>query len=362
MTLADFLESNKERLIVRWKELAIERLAYRLEESALLDHLPQFIDDIVTTLRSPTGRWPVVESARDHGRHRMRTGIDMGAATEEIALVTEALFELGNRHGRELTLGDVTQFAQVIGRGTAASVNAYVALRDQEFARIAADHFSFVAHTLRTPLQTASYAARLLGPEGLRRDDERCLALLQQSLKTLSRVVDDSLLNLRIPRTTLPAVEEFDVVEILDSALDNVQSQAHASGVALSRETTSFKLEADRGLLLSALLNLLTNAIKFTPTPGRVTIRAEVQESRAIFEIEDQCGGIGEDLLPRLFQPFVQQSEGTDGTGLGLMLVKDVAEAHHGSVRVNNRPGQGCSFILEIPLRRGNSRKGKRPT
>lgn len=76
-----------------------------------------------------------------------------------------------------------------------------------------------------------------------------------------------------------------------------------------------------------------------------------------MLEVEDRCGGLPEDLPERLFQPFVQAGDDKSGFGLGLMIVKQAAEAHNGSVRVVNTPGVACCFIIDLPRDAG----GKSP-
>jgi len=102
---------------------------------------------------------------------------------------------------------------------------------------------------------------------------------------------------------------------------------------------------------LSAITNLVRNAIKFSVEGGRVDFRARALEDRVLFEVEDSCRGMPEELPPKLFQPFVQQNADRSGFGLGLLIVKRAIEAHHGSVRVVNRPNEGCTFVLDVPLR-----------
>jgi signal transduction histidine kinase len=95
----------------------------------------------------------------------------------------------------------------------------------------------------------------------------------------------------------------------------------------------------------------MRNAIKFSLEGGRVTLRARALEDRVLFEVEDSCAGMPDDLLPKLFQPFVQENADRSGFGLGLSIVKRAVEAHHGSVRVVNRTNEGCTFVLDLPLR-----------
>lgn len=350
MDLADYIASNRARIIDRWSELAVERLALRLETSELLNDLPNFLDHLVATLRDPSEHWPALEPAQSHGRHRMRSGIDMGALTEEMALVTEALCALSDEDGRKLMCAEVRRLTRVVGRGTAASINAYSAMRDEEIAKQAREHFSFIAHELRTPLQAARMAAMLLssGPEANR---SKYLKRLEHSLSQMAGLVDDSLVQVRFSGTPDMNVQRFDVREIVEAAYSDILDHAEARGLSVSSDVAPFEIEADRKLMVSALANLLKNAVKFTRDGGHIAIRTRAQEARALFEVKDECGGIVEELLPRLFQPFVQANTDKGGFGLGLMIVKQAAEAHQGSVRVTNHPGVGCSFVMDLPLR-----------
>jgi hypothetical protein len=114
-------------------------------------------------------------------------------------------------------------------------------------------------------------------------------------------------------------------------------------------EIEPFEIEADPKLMTSALSNVLTNAVKFTDGGTTVTLRARLRDGHALFEVEDHCGGLGPQP-ERLFDPFVQRDEDKSGFGLGLMIVKRAVEAHDGCVRVEDRPGSGCTFTLRVPL------------
>lgn len=95
----------------------------------------------------------------------------------------------------------------------------------------------------------------------------------------------------------------------------------------------------------------MRNAVKFTRDGGRIVVRAKRLDERAVFDVEDECGGMPEDLPQRLFQPFMQAGSDRSGHGLGLMIVKQAVEAHGGAVRVANHSGEGCCFSIEMPCR-----------
>jgi hypothetical protein len=110
------------------------------------------------------------------------------------------------------------------------------------------------------------------------------------------------------------------------------------------------KLEGlvDHQLMVSALVNLVQNAIKYSPQGADVRVRCSAAEGGVTFEVEDACGGIPEDKIDELFSPFVRGTEGR-GLGLGLAITRQAVEAHGGQIRVQNLPGKGCVFIVKIP-------------
>jgi hypothetical protein len=356
MPLADYIEANKYRVIERWKSLAVERLSLVLEESELVDHLPGFLDELAEAIRKPFQHWPDLESARNHGRHRMRLGVDPGGLTVEMALVGEALLMLAEDDGQAVSCSDARLISRVIGQATSASVNAYAALRDRQLADQAAQHFSFIAHEIRNPLHNAKLAAMALkASAGNKAMQQQCVERLERALSQLSDLIDNSLLQARLLGEPSLHPEQHDVLELLHAAREDVAAHAEERGQTITIEAQRFTIDADRKLLISALSNLLKNAVKFTRDGGSITLCARTVDGRALFEIQDECGGMPEGVPERLFQPFVQASADKSGFGLGLAIVKQAVDAHHGAVRINDRPGDGCTFVLELPLQQPKS-------
>lgn len=348
MRLADFIAAHKDAVIERWQERAPERLQLKLDRSALINHLPHFIDDLVEALRSKAGNWPHIESAKGHGRQRLEVGVDAGSLTREMHLVGETIAELAKDNGEDLTVDDLLRMMSIIGRGAAASVSAYAALRDKQLADQAAQHFSFIAHEIRNPLHSARLAAQVLVQVP---DEERGphLERLDRALAQLEQLVDDSLIEARLYGEPRLNVESLRSIEVVESAYADLGGQIAEKNLLLSNKVEDFTLETDRTLLVSALTNLMRNAVKFTRNGGRIVVTAQHTDGRAVFGVRDECGGIPEDFMPKLFKPFVQAQSGKGGSGLGLLIVKQAVEAHGGTVDVDNEPGKGCCFTLELP-------------
>jgi len=109
-------------------------------------------------------------------------------------------------------------------------------------------------------------------------------------------------------------------------------------------------VSGDPQLLSSAVMNLLTNAFKFTRSGGSVVLRAYHQDRRLRIEVQDECGGIPESKGDP-FQPFGDQRGGDrTGLGLGLSIARKAIRAHGGDIQIRNTPGKGCVFVIEVPL------------
>ena len=112
-------------------------------------------------------------------------------------------------------------------------------------------------------------------------------------------------------------------------------------------------IDADPQLLASAVMNLLSNAFKYTRAGGRVVLRALHEDGHVRIEVEDECGGIP-DSTRDLFQAF-RERRGRDrtGLGLGLSIARKAIKVHGGDISVRNSPGKGCVFVIEVPLATG---------
>jgi two-component system CheB/CheR fusion protein len=125
-------------------------------------------------------------------------------------------------------------------------------------------------------------------------------------------------------------------------------------------------LELDAGRMHQVLVNLLNNAIKYTPSGGSVWFTATTDQTHALFLVRDNGIGVGPDLLPVIFDMFAQaqsaDSQRGSGLGIGLALVKQVVELHLGTVEVESGgPGKGSEFIVRIPQRRPQGPEALRP-
>jgi CHASE2 domain-containing sensor protein/signal transduction histidine kinase len=219
--------------------------------------------------------------------------------------------------------------------------------------RTRAKMLNFLSHDIRSPitsLLSLTQSRQLL--EGSAKEmAEQIEPLARRSLK-----LADSFLRLaRAEAAQTASFTDTDFVEVAHNAMDEVYVHAKAKQIKLLRQ---FKEEAiwlrgDLALLERALVNLLDNAIKFSPPNSQVTMTLSIHESHMVCSIEDQGPGIPEHQINDIFLPFMQadtnQYMRKKGVGLGLSFVKVVAEKHHGTVTAGNSEKGGAVFTLQLP-------------
>lgn len=244
--------------------------------------------------------------------------------------------------------------------------SAYKRIRNAERAK--SQYMRKVAHELKEPLAAIQMLLRAVldgfageFPERSRDFMERA----ERRARELSLVTQD-LLNLSRAREGRVAVEAAEVRldELVEAIVATMQDAAARAGVTVTTEIAPAiePIEGDPAGLQQLLGNLVSNAIRYTPRGGRVTIRLRETDGRLRVEVADTGIGIPADDLHRIFDEFYRAANARahtgDGTGLGLAIVKAVAEQHGGSVSVETTVGGGTCFTVELPVREAG--KGQR--
>ncbi|MFD5199392.1 sensor histidine kinase [Streptomyces sp. NPDC058375] len=212
-----------------------------------------------------------------------------------------------------------------------------------------------VAHELRSPL-TNIRSWLEAAEDGLTPTDHRLLALLLDEAVLLQRVIDDltDLAAADAGELTLH-IEQLRTADVLDRVVSAHRSTAEQAGVRLDQHVTGDTHEAyaDPMRLQQIIGNLVSNAVRHTPSGGRVTLRSLREEHDILLEVEDTGSGIPPEELPYLFDRFWRaeksRSRRTGGSGLGLSIARKLAEAHGGSITAHSTLGEGSTFTLRLP-------------
>lgn len=220
------------------------------------------------------------------------------------------------------------------------------------------EFLAMLSHELRSPLSAAGMAAALLRPVGVTSESANKMgALIGRQVTHMSRLIEDLLDVSRISRGLVQLEKApVNLSEVVAAAIEQLQSAADLKQHRIEQQFDSAKLLVlgDRTRLIQVLGNLVGNAIRYTDNGGLIRIVLEQRGTAALLRVSDNGRGIKADLLPRLFDLYVQAELSSDrtggGLGLGLALVKNLVEAHEGTVAVQSAgEGQGSAFTVQLP-------------
>jgi len=227
--------------------------------------------------------------------------------------------------------------------------------RLREADRMKEEFFSHISHELRTPLTSVREAATLLRdevPGVLAPKQARLVEIIAASTDRVLRLVNE-ILELSRLRAGLLAIDRrnVDIGNLVHRALEQVRPQAEARGLRMESNGAidGARVLGDEERLLQVLVNLLGNAIKFTPPGGAVRLGVTAGTDRVEVAVEDTGVGIPPEALPRVFERYWQARGTRAGTGLGLAIVKSIVEMHGGRVQAHSSEGKGSRFVVQLP-------------
>jgi len=228
-------------------------------------------------------------------------------------------------------------------------------------ANRAKDEFlALISHDLRTPMTAILGWLSLLENTDDAGDRQEAIEMIRSSARLQAKLIDDLLDASRIATGKLRLVRsDVDVRRIVESAIAASRPSATEKGVRVQvemDETASAYADANR--LQQALLNLVSNAIKFTPTGGSVRVAVMAHARSIVIRVTDSGVGIPAALLPNIFDRFAQRVAGHEGgLGLGLAIVKHILELHGGSISASSDgEGKGATFEFELPREENHER------
>jgi two-component system, OmpR family, phosphate regulon sensor histidine kinase PhoR len=231
------------------------------------------------------------------------------------------------------------------------------------------DFVANVSHEIRTPLTVLAGFVETLATVPLTATERpRVLSLMRQQTDRIQALVDDLLTLAQLEGGPLPAADGWVAI---DGTLQTVLADAQALSSGRHHITLNAQVDCQvagvEAELCSAMGNLVSNAVRYTPDGGTIEIHWRVRDSDGCAEFEVRDSGIGIDRghLPRLTERFYRvdgsRSRDTGGTGLGLAIVKHVAQRHGGEIDVQSEPGRGSVFKLSLPAARVRSTAGSTP-
>ncbi|APR80926.1 Chemotaxis protein methyltransferase CheR [Minicystis rosea] len=276
-----------------------------------------------------------------HARGRI-TYSDEGAPIRAVGIIRDVTEQKRLEHERELLLDSE--------RAARAEAERATRMKDEFLAMI--------SHELRTPLNAILGFAQLLRrPDAAPLQREHCLDIIERNTRLQAQLISDLLDVSRITTGKLYLdLQPMDLPLVVEAAIDACRAASEAKQVALDAtiDPARLRLEGDPGRMQQVVTNLITNAVKFTPKGGRVTVSLARQGGRVVIAVRDTGQGIAPEFLPRIFERFSQADASMarrhGGLGLGLSIVEHLVGLHGGEVRAESDGlGLGATFTITLP-------------
>ncbi|MCI0710324.1 MAG: PAS domain-containing sensor histidine kinase [Chloroflexi bacterium] len=230
--------------------------------------------------------------------------------------------------------------------------------KERELADLKSHYMSMLVHEFRTPLTIVMSNSSLIYTYWEKLSPEKRSKSYQSIVKSinyLSEMLQDLSLFIRSERGYIEyQPESIDLVALCSSIIDDIrQTDGREHLITFNFDPATGVRKVDPALLKHILVNLLSNAIKYSPAGSEITFGLSQRDGQLVFDICDQGIGIPEADLQRIFEPF-HRGENVDevpGTGIGLAIVHEAVEAHHGSIEIDSEPGKGTQVTFTIPVK-----------
>jgi signal transduction histidine kinase len=357
--LREFIVSNRSELVERCRSRVAQRRAPRPTPFELEHGIPIFIDQLVRMLpsgTSPGGIHRIERSAGLHGEELLRHDFTIDQVVYDYGDLCQSITQLASEKAQAISAPDFATLNMTLDDAIASAVLEWTRGREEnlevEHAADANQALGMLAHELRNNLNTAILAIAAIkgGVAGM---TGSTAAALDRSLIGMRDLIDGALTEVRLNAEPPPRPPSSPIE--LASFITEVQVAAAMEATAMGRDLSVLPVEpgifiqADRAILAAVLANLLQNAFKFTPKGGHVVLRTTAVGEKVLIAVEDECGGVPDDVRERIFQPFEQVRRDPRGLGLGLAISRRGVEANGGKLGLRNVPGTGCVFTIELP-------------
>lgn len=209
-----------------------------------------------------------------------------------------------------------------------------------------------ISHQVKTPTANILLYTQLLSEQPLSQESRLCVDALEGQTKKLQSMMDALVKTSRLESGVIALHPTYGkLYRVLEAAVSQLAPKAAAKGIAITLESTEAEAVFDSKWTEEAIANLLDNAVKYTPTGGSVSITVTDYHIFSAIHVQDTGPGIAEEEQPKIFQRFYrgQAHAESEGVGIGLYLVRQIARAQGGYVKVCSQVGSGSTFSLYLP-------------
>jgi len=368
----EFLTNNSTELAKRCRNKVAQRPGRSASSIQLQNGIPMFLNQLIRTLKmeqteTPTAshavsgppgaalsRSEVGASAAQHGKDLLEMGFGVDEVVHDYGDLCQAITDLAVERDVPFEINEFRTLNRCLDNAIADAVNEFSYQKELAIAdkvmRDTNERAGFFAHELRNFLGTATLAFSAAKAGNLNLSGATG-AILERSLTSLSKLIDDSLVDIRAVGKNHKSQTVFSVAQFVSELASSAELAAHAKGctILMSSIDPSLAVNGNREMLLSAVGNLLQNAIKFTRIGTEVRMSAYAVAEKIHIDVADQCGGLPPNAEATMFLPFSQNGADRTGLGLGLTIAQQSVVANEGTLQVRDIPLLGCIFTVSLP-------------
>jgi signal transduction histidine kinase len=352
--LKKFLTEHKSE-INALSEKKIRRFADTLGTSRELKQGPLlFYDHLIRVLEEKFETQPtnsILSDASAHGKECLRLGYSLSHVVHAYGAICQGITELATLKNCRFSPDEFNVLNRCLDVAISAAVSEYHFQSNQAKEKREVQHLGFLAHELRNALSSAMISHEMI-KGGMVGVGGNTSAVLEENLVRMRNLIDRSLSEVRMRSDSDLYIDRFSLTDLLDQVIVTAKIDAAKKNQSLLPEIESrIEIEADRQLIISAVANVIQNAIKYTEWGGKIRVRAKLDGNKAVIEVEDECEGIDPTKISSLFKAFTKENRDRSGLGLGLTIVHRAIHLSQGKVFASNNPHKGCTFTIEIPLK-----------
>ena len=358
----DFLTKERDTILLAAKQKAAEAKWARMSSDSVEEGWSVFYDELTGHLKTEEQGnvdgedFSSLTTSEQKGKEYLKLGYAISEVVQSFSIIYQAITESAVKLAYEITPDDFTKLNSSFDSAVADVITEFGKVQteargveDEAQDQREAERLGFLAHELRNSLQSATVTLELI-EGGIIDVKSKTGRVLHSSLESMTELIDRALAEVRLsiePKIHLRKTQLFDILSEVGATAG---FQARSRKLNLRIQTGSgIEVLVDRHLFISALSNLIQNALKFTKSSGTIQVRARQEGDRILIEVEDECGGLPDGKVEELFEPGDQKSKDRTGSGLGLTISKQAIDRNNGVIRVKNLPGKGCIFIIDLP-------------
>jgi signal transduction histidine kinase len=360
MLLHEFLLAEREKILALCLNKIMHLADSRSSSQEMERGLPLFYDELIEVLRADADKFGEARtdeienvhrnSAERRGKESLRLGYSISQVVHGYGTLCQVITQYIEENSNQTTSPrEFNRLNFCLDIAIAEAVTEFNRGQRENAERSEVERLGFLAHELRNALTSASLAYQLVktGKVGA---DGSTSQIIERAHRRMRDIIDRSLVEVRLRSDSTVQYQRCRVINLVSEVEATASLEASAKSIEVRVEAIpELEILIDRHLIISALSNLVQNAIKFTKPGGIVWIRSKTVDERVLLEIENTGEGLPPGVEEEMFKPFSQVGTDKSGLGLGLTISRRAVELNNGTLSVRNLPDQGCVFSIDLP-------------